>query len=129
MPKFKLVAYLSRIGLSQWVQTMSMVSWVIGGAARPLQALNHSHLPGWTPRLKIYPTFDSHACKYSAHPAGGRWASRFLLSSGGSVAINLSLSSGLPRATKRARLGLVPTVCRRRSESRGLLLGEEQLEV
>ena len=39
MPKS---AYLSRIGLSQWVQTMSMVSWVIGGAARPLKALTHS---------------------------------------------------------------------------------------
>ena len=66
MPK---PAYLSRIGLSQWVQTMSMVSWVIGGAERPPKALNHSqqktpHLPAGPPlSLKIYPTFDSHACK------------------------------------------------------------------
>ena len=53
MPKS---AYLSRIGLSQWVQTMSMVSWVIGGAERPKQALTHSLTPdnptftrSWTP--------------------------------------------------------------------------------
>ena len=101
-------SYLSRMGLSQWVQTISMVSWVIGGTGLPHPgpffhpAGNHSpvfllldlskSLPHLTPtRASTPPTQQEHRGPV------------FIL------AINLSLPSGLPRATKRARLGL-PTL-------------------
>ena len=54
-------AYLSRIGLSQWVQTISMVSWVIGGAAPahsgPHSLTQNAHIcpPTTDPSLKILP--------------------------------------------------------------------------
>ena len=78
--------------------------------------------------LKMLKMFPHGSRKYSAHPAGARWASRFLLSW---LVGNKSESTerpSVPRATKRARLGLSNT-CRRRwrSESRDWkqLLGEE----